>query len=75
MKNASEGAFQLYTVVQDGIACLVPKDMAYETAAVLPRGSVNCGMCVFSEGLSGVGVPRGAGQAEGLGAAGLGKRE
>jgi NADPH:quinone reductase-like Zn-dependent oxidoreductase len=44
--RAAEGAFQLYTVVQQQMACKIPDDLSYEAAAVLPLGlsTAACGL-------------------------------
>lgn len=56
--NSAERAFQTYTVICEDLAALVPENLAFEAAVVLPLGLSTAACALFMGDYLGLGYPR-----------------
>ncbi|KAJ8115096.1 hypothetical protein OPT61_g3172 [Boeremia exigua] len=58
INNAAYGAFQLYTVILEQVACPIPDHMSFEVASVLPLGFTTAAAGLFGEDQLGLQYPQ-----------------
>ncbi|KAF2093050.1 oxidoreductase [Rhizodiscina lignyota] len=56
--RSAEGAFQLYTILQDNMASPVPATMSYEEASVIPLGLSTAACALFQRDVLGLQHPK-----------------